>query len=75
MATTVLSVPEISCDHCRESIEGALAPLDGVDEVEVDVPGRFVRVEHEEDLAVRVLVATIEDQGYEVPEQEALAEA
>ncbi len=75
MALTVISVPDISCDHCRDSIEDAIAPLDGVDEVEVDITARTVRVEHEDDLAVRVLVGAIEDQGYEVPEQDALADA
>ena len=75
MAITVLSVPDISCAHCRDSIEGAIAPLDGVDEVEVDVAAKTVRVDHEEDLAVRVLVGAIEDQGYEVPEHDALTDA
>ena len=73
MTLTVMSVPDISCDHCRDSIEGAIGPLDGVDEVEVDVATKTVRIEHEEDLAVRVLAGAIEDQGYDVPEQDALA--
>jgi copper chaperone len=75
VAITILSVPEISCDHCRASIEGAIGPLDGVDDVEVDVAAKTVRIDHDDDLAVRVLVGAIEEQGYEVPEQDALAEA
>ncbi len=30
MTTTTISVPQIHCDHCKTSIEGALRPLGGV---------------------------------------------
>lgn len=73
MASTTLSVPEIHCGHCKQAIEGAVGPLDGVRTVEVDVDARSVRVEHDDAVAVRALVDAIEDQGYDVPEQEALA--
>jgi len=73
MASTTLSVPEIHCGHCKSAIEGAVGPLDGVQSVEVDVDGRLVRVEHDDAVTVRALVDVIEDQGYDVPEQEALA--
>ncbi|WP_328303218.1 copper ion binding protein [Actinomycetospora sp. NBC_00405] len=73
MTSTTLSVPEIHCGHCKSAIEGAVGPLEGVRTVEVDVDGRFVRVEHDEAVTVRALVDVIEDQGYDVPEQEALA--
>ena len=32
MTETKLSVPEIHCDHCKMSIEGAVGALDGVTE-------------------------------------------
>jgi copper chaperone len=73
MTSTTLSVPEIHCGHCKSAIEGAVGPLEGVHTVEVDVDGRLVRVEHDEAVTVRALVDVIEDQGYDVPEQEALA--
>jgi copper chaperone len=73
MTSTTLSVPEIHCGHCKSAIEGAVCPLDGVQSVEVDVDGRLVRVEHDDAVTVRALVDVIEDQGYDVPEQEALA--
>ena len=73
MASTTLSVPEIHCGHCKSAIEGAVGPLDGVRTVEVDVDSRSVRVEHDDAVTVRALVGVIEDQGYDVPDQEAPA--
>ena len=66
--TETISVPEIHCDHCKMSIEGALAPLGGVTEATVDIPAREVTVTYDADLTTRDdLVKAIEDQGYEVP--------
>jgi copper chaperone len=73
MATTILSVPEIHCEHCRTAIEGAVSPIDGVDEVEVDIDAATVRVEHDDELGLESVVDAIEDQGYDVPDQDALA--
>jgi copper chaperone len=68
MTTMSISVPEIHCDHCKHSIEGALAPLPGVASARVDVEARMVTVEVDETLTDRGrLVAAIEDQGYDVP--------
>jgi copper chaperone len=68
MTTMTISVPEIHCDHCKHSIEGALAPLPGVAWARVDVEARTVAVEVDETLTDRGrLVAAIEDQGYDVP--------
>ena len=38
MATTVLNVPDISCEHCERTITNALQPVDGVRSVRVDIP-------------------------------------
>jgi copper chaperone len=68
MTTMTISVPEIHCDHCKSSIEGALAPLPGVASARVDVSTRTVTVEVDEMVTDREqLVAAIEDQGYDVP--------
>ena len=68
MTTMTISVPEIHCDHCKHSIEGALAPLPGVASARVDVEARTVTVEVDEAVTDRGrLVAAIEDQGYDVP--------
>lgn len=68
MHTMTISVPEIHCDHCKHSIEGALQPLPGVGSARVDIDARTVTVEIDEAHADRArIVAAIEDQGYDVP--------
>lgn len=68
MTTETISVPEIHCDHCRTSIEGALQPLDGVQRAAVDMRQRTVTVAYDDVTIDRqALIDAIEDQGYEVP--------
>jgi copper chaperone len=68
VTTMTISVPEIHCDHCKHSIEGALAPLPGVRSARVDIDARTVTVEVDETRVDRgQLVAVIEEQGYDVP--------
>ena len=68
MVTETIFVPEIHCDHCKTSIEGALAPIEGVERATVDVDARTVSVAYDEAAVDRArLVAAIEEQGYEVP--------
>ncbi len=70
MTTRTLSVPEISCGHCKSSIEGAVAPLGGVDKVEVHIEERTVDLDYDgTDATFNAIVAAIEEQGYGVPDQ------
>ena len=67
MSILTLDVPDISCDHCRTSIEGALAPLPGVQRALVDVTARTVTVAFDDGaLDTADLRRVIEDAGYEV---------
>jgi copper chaperone len=64
LSTRTYSVPAISCGHCKSAIESEVATVAGVDEVEVDVEARSVRVEGEAtDDAIR---AAIVEAGYDV---------
>ncbi|MBA3621154.1 MAG: heavy-metal-associated domain-containing protein [Euzebyales bacterium] len=68
MITDQIVVPEIHCDHCKTSIEGALNPLPGVETASVDVASTTVTVDYDASVVTRdELVATIVDQGYDVP--------
>ncbi len=40
----IFDVPDISCDHCRRTIEAAVWALEGIETVSVDVPGKTVEV-------------------------------
>jgi copper chaperone len=67
MAEAVLSVPDISCDHCERTIRSALAPVDGVRNVDVDVPAKRVRVEYDEQVVdVNRLKAILAEEEYPV---------
>ena len=48
MASTVLNVPDISCEHCEKTITNALTPVEGIRSVNVDIPHRQVRVDYDE---------------------------
>jgi copper chaperone len=63
---TTISVPEIHCDHCKMSIEGALGKVAGVKKAAVDVPKATVAVTFDTPATMDDLVAAIEGQGYEV---------
>ena len=45
MATTLLNVPDISCEHCERTITEALRPVAGVQGVQVDIPAHQVRID------------------------------
>ncbi len=68
MITETIAVPEIHCDHCKTSIEGAVRVLEGVQTVDVAIDARTVTVEYDGAAIDRAAItAAIEDQGYEVP--------
>ena len=47
MATTVLNVPDISCEHCERTITNALTPVAGIRAVDVDIPAKQVQVDYD----------------------------
>lgn len=62
-----LQVPEVHCDNCKISLEGAVGELAGVSRVEVTVPSATIDVAFDEssvDLAT--IKEAIEGQGYAV---------
>lgn len=68
--TTTLSVPEISCDHCKHSIEGAVGTLTGVESVNVEIEPKTVHFTYDESvLGLEQVRSAIEAVGYEVPDQ------
>jgi copper chaperone len=67
MTQITLSVPDISCGHCKTSIEGAVNPLTGVAKAEVSIHDRNVDIEYDPSkIELNDIVSAIDDQGYEV---------
>ena len=67
MTNITLSVPDISCGHCKSSIEGAVAPLEGVSNAEVTIDAHTVDVSFDEAaVTLDAIIAAIEEQGYDV---------
>jgi len=64
MTTRTYSVPGISCDHCKQAIEGELAKVSGIASLNVDVGAKTVRVDG--DAADAVVRAAIDEAGYDV---------
>jgi copper chaperone len=67
MATTVLNVPDISCEHCERTITNALTPVSGVRTVNVDIPTRQVRVDYDEQIVdVNKMKDILQEEDYPV---------
>lgn len=67
MTNRTLAVPDIHCDHCASSIEGAVGSIKGVEQVKVQVKERTVDVTYDDvSVDLDAIVTAIEGQGYEV---------
>ncbi len=67
MTDQILSVPDISCDHCKMSIEGALDLVTGVEKAQVDIPARTVALSFDEAaVSLDQIIGVIAEAGYEV---------
>jgi len=65
MATTTLKVEGMSCQHCVNSVEGALKEIGA--EGKVDLKNGSVEVSYNEgSTTIEKIKAAIEDQGYDV---------
>lgn len=64
---TILSVPDISCEHCVNAINGALKELPGVEIVNTNIPTKTVSLRYNADLVTMEKVeAVLDDIGYTV---------
>ena len=67
MRQVLLQAPEIHCDHCKMSIEGAVGALEGVSFVEVAIADATVDVTFDDNTTdLDAIKHTIEEQGYAV---------
>ena len=67
MVQEVLSVPDVTCNHCIAAIEGAVGALQGVASVAVDLDRKDVTIRFDEAQVARGdIVNAIKGEGYEV---------
>jgi copper chaperone CopZ len=67
MAKVILSVPNISCEHCQRTITSALVPVAGVQSVNVDIPTRQVTVDYDDTVtSVRQFEEILQEEDYPV---------
>ena len=59
---TKLSIPDMSCGHCRASIEAALSPLPGVTAIRFDAQNRTAEIDGT--APVETLLTILADIGF-----------
>lgn len=63
----VLSVPDISCEHCVKAINGALDALVGVEAVSTEILTKSVHLRYDaSQLSLAQIEAVLDDVGYTV---------
>ena len=67
MVEKTLPVPDVSCDHCKMSIEGALKDVTGLASAQVDIVAKTVSLSYDEtQVSLDEIIETIAGVGYEV---------
>jgi copper chaperone len=65
--TTTVVAPDISCDHCKMTIEKSVGGLAGVQSVSVAIEPKQVTVQYDPDaIAWEQIAATLDDEGYPI---------
>ena len=62
------TVPEISCDHCKNTIEGILNGQDNINSAFVNIEKKEVAVISDTKISISDLGALLDDHGYTVVE-------
>ncbi len=66
----VLSVPDVSCEHCVKAINGALGVLPGMETVSTDIPTKSVHLRYNPDqLSMEQVEVALDDVGYTVAKE------
>ncbi len=69
-----LSVPDVSCEHCVKTVNGALGTLPGVEAVSTDIPTKSVHLRYDpSQLSMERIEATLDDAGYTVSKESSQA--
>ena len=66
----VFTVPEISCGHCKDTIESTLSNVESIESVSVDIEKKSVEVISSSDLDMMNVSQLLDEQGYTVVQSE-----
>ena len=66
----VFTVPEISCGHCKDTIESTLNNIESIESVSVDIEKKSVEVISSSDLDMMDVSQLLDEQGYTVVQSE-----
>lgn len=67
MIETTLSVPDVSCEHCVKTINGALGEVAGVSEVNVSIPAKTVHLAYDPTrVSMDKIEEVLDEAGYTV---------
>jgi len=59
-------VPEISCGHCKQTIESTIGSLDYVQRVDVDIENKLVSVDSNQVVDLSDFEKLLDDHGYTI---------
>jgi len=63
---TTLKIEGMMCQHCQKHVHEALAAMDGVTAVSVDLEGKKAEVETNREIPTAEFATVIADAGYEL---------
>ena len=66
----IFTVPEISCSHCKDTIESTLNNIESIESVSVDIEKKSVEVLSSPDLDMTNVSKLLDEQGYTVVQSE-----
>ena len=67
MVETTLSVPDVSCEHCVKTINGALGVVAGVEQVSTDIPTKTVHLKFDAgQVSLEKIEEILDENGYPV---------
>ena len=62
LAMTTLNIPDMTCGHCKATVETTLSGLDPMADVTVDLPAKTVRLETDAD--IETVLKALAEKGF-----------
>ncbi|MBV9228176.1 MAG: heavy-metal-associated domain-containing protein [Chloroflexi bacterium] len=63
----VLSVPDVSCEHCVRAIDSSLSALPGVEDITTNLQTKTVHLRyHPDQVTLKQIETALDDAGYTV---------